>query len=218
LNLAFTKVISPIDGVAGIANAHVGDLVGPQNPNAMVVVSTVNPILGQFAPSEQEYLTVVMRPGISAAETNAEMSRLSFQLILASGEVYPYKGRLSAVNRDVNLQTGSINLQVQFPNPGNVLRPGGFGSVRTVVSVRRGALVVPQLAVTDIQGAYLAAVVDSDNRVTIRTIQAGPRVGAMWIIDSGLKPGEHVVAEGIQKVKDGDLVNPKPYVPRSGKA
>jgi membrane fusion protein (multidrug efflux system) len=217
LNLGFTKIVSPIDGVAGIANVHVGDLVGPQSPNPLVTVSTVDPILGQFAPSEQEYLSAMRRPGISAAQTDAQADRLSFDLVLANGAVYPHKGRLVAIGRDVDVQTGAINLQAQFPNPGNVLRPGGFGSVRTVVRVQRGAALVPQRAVTNMQGAYLVAVVGSDNKVSIRTVKPGPRTGSMWVIDEGLKPGEQVVAEGVQKVKNGTLVNPKPYVNASGK-
>jgi membrane fusion protein (multidrug efflux system) len=215
LNLGFTKVVSPIDGVAGIANAHVGDLVGPQSPNPLVTVSTVDPILGQFAPSEQEYLSAVTRPGISSAQTQAEADRLSFDLVLASGAVYPHKGRLVAINREVDLQTGAINLQAQFPNPGNVLRPGGFGSVRTVVRIQRGASLLPQRAVTDMQGTYLVAVVGSDNKINIRTVKPGPRTGSMWIIEAGVKPGERVVAEGVQKVKNGSVVNPKPYLNRT---
>jgi RND family efflux transporter MFP subunit len=218
LNLNFTQIVSPIAGVAGIANAHVGDLVGPQSPNPLVTVSTVDPILGQFAPSEQEYLSAMTRPGISSAQSDAEVNRLSFDLVLANGAVYPLKGRLVAINREVDVQTGAINLQAQFPNPGNVLRPGGFGSVRTVVRIQRDAAVVPQRAVTDMQGAYLVAVVGSDNKVAIRTVKPGPRTGDMWVIDEGVKPGERVVAEGVQKVKNGSVVNPKPYLIRSGKA
>jgi membrane fusion protein, multidrug efflux system len=217
LNLGFTKIVSPIDGVAGIANANVGDLVGPQSPNPLVIVSTVDPILGQFAPSEREYLTAVNRPGLSPAQAAKAVDRLSFDLVLANGSVYPHKGRLWAVARQVDVQTGAINLQAQFPNPGNVLRPGGFGSVRTVVSVQHDASLVPQRAVTDVQGTYMVAVVGSDNKVTIRTVKPGPRTGSMWVIEDGVKPGERVVAEGVQKVKDGTLVNPKPYTSDTGK-
>ena len=126
--------------------------------------------------------------------------------MLANGSVYPRKGRLWAVARQVDVQTGAINLQVQFPNPGNVLRPGGFGSVRTVVSVQHDASLVPQRAVTDVQGTYMVAVVGSDNKVTVRIVKPGPRTGSMWVIEDGVKPGERVVAEGVQKVKDGTLV------------
>jgi RND family efflux transporter MFP subunit len=217
LNLGFTRIVSPIDGVAGIANAHVGDLVGPQNPNALVTVSTVDPILGQFAPSEHEYLATMTRPGISAAESDAQVGRLSFDLVLADGSVYPRKGRIVAIDRQVDVQTGTINLQAQFPNPGSVLRPGGFGSIRTVVSVQHGASLVPQRAVTDVQGTYLVAVVGSDNKVSIRTVKTGPRSGDMWVIDEGVKPGERVVAEGVQKVTNGSIVKPKPYSNPAGK-
>ncbi len=216
LNLGFTRIVSPIDGVAGIANANVGDLVGPQSPNPLAIVSTVDPILGQFAPSEREYLTAMSRPGLSAAQTAAAVNRLSFDLVLANGSVFPHKGRLWAVARQVDVQTGAINLQARFPNPGNVLRPGGFGSVRAVVSVQHDASLLPQRAVTDIQGVYMVAVVGNDDKVSIRTVKPGPRTGSMWVIQEGVKPGERVVAEGVQKVKNGTLVNPRPYLNGSG--
>jgi membrane fusion protein (multidrug efflux system) len=211
LNLGFTRVVSPITGVAGIANAQLGDLVGPQSPNALTTVSTADPILAQFAASEQEYLRAVKYGGGDSAGAQAALSHLVFDLVLADGSVYPQKGHLHSVDREVDVRTGSINVQIAFPNPGNVLRPGGYGTVRSVVNVQKGALTVPQRAVTELQGRYLAAVVSNDNRVSLRPVKPGERYGPSWVIDSGLNAGERVVAEGTQKVRDGQQVTQKPY-------
>jgi len=207
LNLGFTTITSPVDGVAAIATAQVGDLVGPQT-STLTTVSTVNPILANFTPSEQEYLNAMRVTGGSEAEIQR---RLVFELTLADGSTYPHKGRLYAVNRQVDVRTGAVLLQASFPNPGNVLRPGGFGRVSTVAGIQRGALLVPQRAVSELQGGYLVAVVGSDNKVSIRPVKTGPRVGTMWVITEGLKPGERVVAEGTQRVREGAQVNPKPF-------
>ncbi len=211
LNLGFTTIVSPIDGVTAIATAQVGDLVGPQSP-ALTTVSTVNPILVEFTPSEQEYLNAMRITGGSG-----EMIRrlLVFELTLADGSTYPHKGRFYSVDRQVDVRTGAVLVQTEFPNPGNVLRPGGFGRVSTVVNIERGALSVPERAVNELQGGYLVAVVGSDNKVAIRPVKPGPRVGGMWIVAEGLKPGERVVAEGTQKVREGLVVNPKPFQKRS---
>src|SRR4029077_6715711 len=211
LNLGFTKIVSLIDGVAGIANAQVGDLVGPQALTPLVTVSTTNPILAQFAPSEQEYLSVMRRPGTSTAEDEAALRGLRFELVLANGAVYPHTGNLYAVNREVQVRTGAITIQVQFANPNNVLRPGGFGSIRSVVRVQHDALLVPQRALSELQGSFLVAVVDKDNKVILRPVKAGEKVGSMWVVEDGLKPGERVVADGVQKLREGMEVNPKPY-------
>ena len=210
LNLGFTKVSSLIDGVAGIATAQVGNFVGPQSPNALTVVSTVDPILAQFAPSEQEYLraAAATRGSIDATEL---LRRLSFDLILADGSLYGQKGRLQFVDREVDARTGSITIQVAFPNAGRVLRPGGYGSVRTVTRVQKDALAVPQRSITELQGRDMVAVVGSDGKVAIREVKTGVRVGSLWVVESGLKAGEQVVAEGTQKVREGMQVNPKPY-------
>ena len=214
LNLGFTRIVSLIDGVAGIANAQVGDLVGPQALTPLVTVSTMNPILAQFAPSEQEYLSVMRRPGTSTAEDEAALRRLRFELVLANGAVYPQTGKLHAVNRDVQVRTGAITIQVQFANPNNVLRPGGFGSIRSVVRVQHHALLVPQRALSELQGSFLVAVVDKDNKVILRPVKAGEKVGSMWVVEDGLKPGELVVSDGVQKLREGMQVNPKPYQAR----
>jgi RND family efflux transporter MFP subunit len=213
LNLGFTSIVSPVDGVAGINNAQIGDLVGPQS-GALTTVSTVNPILVVFTPSEQEYLAAVHAIGGNETHASEELAkRLEFTLTLTNGQVYPHKGRMYSVDRQVNVQTGAITVQTQFPNPGNVLRPGGFGRLNTTTRVQQGALLVPQRAVSDLQGAYLVAVVGADNKIAIRPVKPGARIGSMWVIDEGLKPGERIVAEGMQKVKEGQVVNAKPYNP-----
>ena len=213
LNLGYATIVSPLNGVAGISSAQVGDFVGPNSTNALTAVSTVNPILATITPSEQDYLkmmSAVARTGRSETEI---LNSFVWQLQLNDGSTYPQKGKFYALDRQVNIQTGAITVQIEFSNPGNVLRPGGFGNLRSVVRVDRDAVLVPQRAVTDIQGKYLVAIVGSDNKVNIRPVEVGDRFGSMWIISAGLKKGDHVVAEGTQKVREGLLVNPKPFQP-----
>jgi membrane fusion protein (multidrug efflux system) len=217
LNLGFTKVTSLIDGVAGIANAQVGDLVGPQSPTPLTTISTVDPILAQFAPSEQEYLRATSATGSSAAAESA-IRGLSFDLVLADGSRYPQKGSLQNVDREVDVRTGAINVQVAFPNPGRVLRPGGYGNVQAVVRVQKGALAVPQRAITELQGRNMVAVVGSDGKVAIRQVKTGEKVGPLWVVEDGLKPGEQVVAEGTQKVREGMQVTAKPFREKAERA
>jgi membrane fusion protein (multidrug efflux system) len=207
LNLSFTRITSPVVGVAGIASAQVGDLVGAQS-GALTTVSTVDPILVDFNVSEQEYLRA-MDPGIQK-DPNF-LNRLEFELTLATGSTYPYKGRLYAVDRDVDVRTGAILIESTFPNPGGLLRPGGFGRVSTVVGIQRGALLVPQRAVNEMQGGFLVAVVGEGNKASIRPVKVGDKAGTMWIITDGLRAGERVVAEGGQKIRDGIVVNPEPF-------
>jgi membrane fusion protein (multidrug efflux system) len=210
LNLGFTSIVSPIDGVTAISTAQVGDLVGPQSP-ALTTVSTINPILVNFTPSEQEYLNAMR---LSGGRFEEVQRRLDFELTLSDGSIYPYKGRLYAVNREVDVRTGAVLVQAQFSNPGNVLRPGGFGRISAVTTIQKDALLVPARAVSELQGGYLIAVVGDDNKVSLRPVKVGGRAGTMWIIDDGLKLGERVVAEGTQKVRDGLVVNPKPFQER----
>jgi membrane fusion protein (multidrug efflux system) len=211
LNLGYATIVAPIDGVAGISNAQVGDFVGPNSVNALTTISSVDPILANITPSEDDYLKTV-QVAASLGKTDTEILRnLIWELELTDGTTYPKKGRFHALDRQVNVQTGTILLQIEFPNPGNYLRPGGFGNVRSVVKLEKGALLVPQRAVDDVQGKYLIAVVGADNKVDIRPVVAGNRYGTMWVITSGLKPGDRVVAEGTQKVQQGITVNPKPY-------
>ena len=211
LNLGYARVVSPIDGVAGISNAQVGDFVGPQSVNALTTVSTVNPILANITPSEVDYLKAMSAAQKAGMSDTQVLSKLVWELELTDGSIYPEKGRFYALDRQINIQTGAILLQIEFPNPGRVLLPGGFGNIRCVVRLEKGALLVPQRAVTDVQGKYLVAVVGADNKVSIRPVGAGEKVGTMWVITEGLHPGDRVVAEGTQKVQEGLLVNPKPF-------
>ena len=208
LNLGFTKVVSLIDGIAGIAQAQIGDLVGPTS--LLTTVSTVDPIKVYFPVSERGYLDYV-KENPDAAKRAAQERQLGLQLILADGALYPHKGTFSMADREVDVKTGTLRLQGLFPNPGNILRPGQFARVRAITTTRKGALLVPQRAVTELQGSYQVATVGNDNEVSIRPVKVGERVGTEWIIEEGLKPGEKVVAEGTQRVKAGMTVDPKPF-------
>jgi len=213
LDLEFTRITSPIDGIAGIAKAQLGNLVGPGSTEELTTVSTVDPIKVYFQVSEQQLLKT--RGGMEKSEAHAR--EIPLQLILSDGSVYPYQGEFSLADRQVDVTTGTIKVAALFPNPGNWLRPGQFARVRAQMEVKKGALLVPQRAVTEMQGRYLVAVVGQDNKVSIRPVKAGHRIGADLITDEGLKPGERIVAEGIQKVREGLTVNPKPFVVESEK-
>ena len=208
LNLGFTTIQSPIAGIAGIATAQVGDLVGP-NSGTLTTVSTLDPIKVYYTASEQEYLTSVRHHPTATARA-AVQTQAALELLLADGTTYPQKGTFFVADREVNVQTGAIRLAGLFPNPGNVLRPGQYGRVRAVTSQREGALLVPQRAVTELQGRYQVAVVDSENTINFRTVKVGERVGPLWIIEEGVHPGERVVVEGLQKVRPGMPVYPRP--------
>ncbi len=211
LNLGFTRIVSPIDGVAGLATAQVGDLVSPSGPS-LTTVSTVDPIKSYFTVSEQQYLRYV-RTNPDPQQRQAHERDLELQLILADGSVYPHQGRFYVADREVSVQTGSIRLAGLFPNPGNILRPGQYGRVRAVTDTMNGALLIPQRAVTELQGSYQVAVVDKDNKIQIRTVQVGPRSGTNWIIEGGVNAGERVVVEGTQRVRPDAMVDPVPLVP-----
>jgi len=195
LNLSFTRVTSLIDGIAGIAEAQVGDLVGPDS-DPLTTVSTLDPIKVYFTVSEQEYLTGTRGKG------------LKLDLVLADGTTYPHKGRFFVVDREVDPRSGTIRMAGLFPNPGNNLRPGLYAKVRAVTSTKRAALLVPQRAVMELQGSYQVAVVGPDNKVSIRRVKVGPRVDSLWVIEEGLQPDERVVVEGIQKVRPDAVVSP----------
>jgi RND family efflux transporter MFP subunit len=207
LNLGFTRVLSLIDGVAGIAQGQIGDLVTPST--LLTTVSTVDPIKIYFPVSERGYLDYI-KENPDAAKRATQESKIELELVLADGSVYPRKGQFSLADRQVDVKTGTLRLQGLFPNPGNILRPGGFARVRAITTTKKGALLVPQKAVSELQGNYQVAVVGSDNKVQIRPVKVGERAGTDWIIEQGLKPGERVVAEGVQKVRGGMTVNPKP--------
>ena len=216
INLDFTRLIAPIDGIAGQAQLQVGALVNPSS-GPVTSVSTVDPIKVYFTVSESEYLDWNKRFPTETSRQAADKS-LRLQLILADGSTYSHEGSFYFADRQVNVGTGSIRIAGLFPNPGNILRPGGYGRIRTAVRVQKDALLVPQRAVSELQGAYQVAVVDGENKGSIRTVKVGDRVGSLWIIADGLRPGERVVAEGVQKVRPGAQVNPKPYVPDSATA
>jgi membrane fusion protein (multidrug efflux system) len=205
INLSFTKITSPINGIAGIATAQIGDLVGPSTNSVLTTVSTLNPIKVYVPVSEQAYLEHV------AAEKRHEITpqEFVFTMFLATGEQYPYKGKFSFLDRSVNVRTGTITVAALFPNPGNVLRPGQFARVKVLTTILKGALLVPQKSVAELQGAYQVAVVSPANVVEIRPVKVGERYGTWWVISQGLKPGERVAAQGVQKVKQGEKVTPK---------
>ncbi|MEX5214765.1 MAG: efflux RND transporter periplasmic adaptor subunit [Nitrospiraceae bacterium] len=208
LNLGYTKIEAPIDGIIGIAKAQIGDLVGPST-GALASLSTVDPIRVYFPVSEQEYLRGAER--VQARYEHADEQRDDqLELILADGSVYPHKGNFLLADRQVDVKTGTIRVAAVFPNPGNLLRPGLFARVRAITKTKAGALLVPQRAVAELQGQYQIAVVDAEKKVEVRPVKVGERVGGRWVIDHGLKPGEQVVVEGFQKIKAGMTVNPKP--------
>jgi len=209
LNLSFTRLTSPIDGLAGMAQQQVGALVSPAG-GPVTTVSTVDPIKVYFTASEQEYLDFHHRYPTPAA-LDAARKGLVLELILADGSIYPYRGSFYFSDREISQGTGTIRVAGQFPNPGNLLRPGAYGRVRTSLRTKDGALLIPQRAVTELQGTFQVAVVDNQNKISIRNVKTSDRVGNDWIIDQGLNPGDRVVAEGVQKVRPGMVVTPKPY-------
>ena len=207
LNLDWTRIYSPIDGIAGIAPVQVGDLVTPST--VLTIVSQVDPMKVTFPITERQYLHFA-----DQIKEHQEKGRApdepELQLILADGSTYPRPGRLYVTNRQVDQQTGTILVEALFPNPDAILRPGLYAKVRASAETVRGALLVPAQAVQEIQGAYQVAVVGPDDKVALRTVKAGEQVDGLWVITEGLKPGERVVTEGLQKVKDGIVVRPKP--------
>jgi membrane fusion protein (multidrug efflux system) len=207
LNLGFTKVTSPIDGIAGIAKAQLGDLLSPSAQNELTTVSAVDPIKAYINISEREYLA------FEKLSSTAKAEHMPLELILVDGSVYPHTGRFSLLNRQVDATTGTFQVGALFPNHDRRLRPGQSAKVRATTTVLKGALLVPQRAVTEIQGKYLIAVVGEGNKIDFRQVTPGERVGSDWIISSGLKPGETVVVEGTQKVRPGSVVHPKPLAP-----
>jgi membrane fusion protein (multidrug efflux system) len=205
LDLEWTKVTSLVDGVAGIAEVQIGNLVGPNSH--LTSVSQVNPIKVYFPVSEQEYLRATR---LSASGEPMNLFDSSPELILADGTAYPHKGRILWTDRQVESSTGTLRLVAAFPNPGNKLRPGQYGRVRIQTSIKKQALLVPQSAVKEIQGGYQVAVVGADNKASMRPVRAGEKFGTLWVIESGLQPGDQVVVEGLEKVKDATPVVPKP--------
>lgn len=209
LNLGFTKVRSLISGIVGIAQVQVGNLVTPST--VLTGVSQVNPIKVYFPISSDEYLRISGKSASGTVNLLSNDSRFPLELLLSDGTTYPHSGKVLFADREVDPQTGTIRIAAAFPNPGNILRPGQYGRVRAVTEVRKGALVVPQRAVTELQGSYQVAVVQSDDKVAIRSVEVGQRIDSMWVINKGLNAGDQVVAEGTSKVKDGTVVKPVPF-------
>jgi len=209
LNLDFTRIISPIDGIAGIAQAQVGNLISTTSA-PLTTVSTVDPIKVYFTLSEQQYLNFTKR-NLIEARRGASVVQIELELILSDGSTYPEKGKFFFADRQVDQKTGAIRMAGIFPNPGNVLRPGQFGRVRAVTATKTDALLVPQRAVSELQGSYQVAVVGGDNKIEMRSVKVGDRSGSLWVIEDGLKAGETVVMTGTQKIKSGAVVQPKPY-------
>ena len=211
LNLGYTRITAPISGVAAIATAQVGDLVGP-NTGPLTTVSQLDPIKAIVTAGEGPFTDFVSRHP-DPDERQRYVNSLEFDLILGNGNVYPQKGKFYALDRNLDPKTGAIRYEVTFPNPGNILRPGQFGKVRFVADMKKGALVVPQEAVNELQGNFQVAVVDQNNKVSIRPVKMGERIGAMWEVTEGLKPGDKVVVQGLQKAREGSTVTAKDWTP-----
>jgi membrane fusion protein, multidrug efflux system len=203
VDLDFTKITSPVSGIAGIAKAQLGNLVGTGSVEELTTVSMVDPIKVYVSMSEQEYLEYVQSSGRGR--------KLPLQMHFTDGRIHPYKGSFAFADRQVDVKTGTIKVAALFPNPGNVVRPGQFARVIAETNTKKGALLVPQRAVTELQGGYQVAVVGPDNKVNIRPVTVSERVDSFWIIEKGVKQGERVVAEGVQKVKEGSVVTTKPF-------
>ena len=202
VDLGFTRIVSPIDGIAGIAKAQLGNLVGPGSIEELTTVSTVNPLKVYIPMNEREYLTYV---------NEGRGRTIPLELILADGSVYPHKGAFAFADRQVDVGTGTIKVAALFPNPGNLLRPGQFARVRARTAVKQAALLVPQRAIVELQGGYQAAVVGADRKVSFRPVKPAERVDNLWVVDEGLKPGDQVIAEGLQKVREGTVVTTRPF-------
>jgi RND family efflux transporter MFP subunit len=213
INLGYTKITAPIDGVSGFANNEVGDLVGPTT-GPLTTVSQLDPIKAVVTAGEGPWTDFVSRHP-DPDERQRYVKSLEFELILSNGEVYPHKGKFYALDRSLDPKTGSIRYEVTFPNPENILRPGQFGKVHFVADMKKGAMVIPQEAVSELQGNYQVAVVDENNKVSIRPVKMGERIGAMWEVTEGLKPGDKVVVEGVQKAREGAQVTVKEWTPPS---
>ena len=209
LNLEFTKVRSLVNGVAGLAKGQIGDLVGPTT--ILTTVSQVEPIKAYFAISEQEYMKFAERISAVSEGKRRMGEQKSLELILSDGTVYPHKGWVVLTDRQVDVKTGTIRVAGAFDNPRGILRPGMFGRIRAVTGINKAALLVPQRSVVEAQGSYSVVVVGPNNQASIRPVKTGDRVGQMWVITEGLKPGEQVIAEGMQKAKEGSTVRPKQF-------
>jgi RND family efflux transporter MFP subunit len=211
LNLGFTKITSPIDGIASIAKGQIGDLVGPATVE-LTTVSTIDPIKAYYNVTEQAYINFA-KLFSKENDRQTRLKQLEIRLILADGTVYPKAGQIYAPDRAIGATTGALRLEALFPNPDSTLRPGQFVRVQVKFDTKRGALLVPQRAVSELQGTYQVAIVDAANKIHIQPVRVGERSGSLWIIDQGLEAGQRIVVEGLQKIRDGVLVNPTNSVP-----
>jgi len=213
IDLGYATITAPVDGLVGTTKVKAGNLVGRGESTLLTTISVINPIFFRAGLAEAEYLRVVRRA--QEQGTTGIGKRIPIQLILADGTVHPEPGRLDTAERNIDPTTGTLALQFTFPNPQLVLRPGQYGRARFDIDVRKGALLVPQRAVQELQNLYSLAVVGSDNKVTFRNVKVGPRVDSLWVIEEGLKPGEKVVVEGLQRVREGAVVAPKAAPPQA---
>jgi len=211
VNLDFTSIRSPIEGIASIARSQIGDLVGPAT-GELTTVSTVDPIKAYYNVTEQAYINFA-KQYTTEDDRYSRLRLLEIDLILTDGTVYPHKGKIFAADRQIGQTTGALRIEALFPNPGNSLRPGEFARVRVKLEVKPNAMLVPQRAVSELQGSYQVAVVDAENKIHIQPVRVGERSGSLWMIEEGLHPGERVVVEGIQKIREGMVVTTKPFVP-----
>jgi len=208
LNIDFTRITSPIDGVAGIAMGQIGDLVG-QSGSILTTISTLDPIKVYFQANEQSFLTFWRRFASSSGKSGGD---LALELILSNGEVYPAKGKFFLADRQVNPNTGTLQIAGIFPNPDLILRPGQYARIRVQTQTKTNTLQVPQRAVTQLQGSYQVILVDNENKAHIRSVKVGEQIGSQWLVENGLKAGDRVVVEGLQKAKEGTVVNPTPFL------
>ena len=207
LDLSYTRILAPVDGLAGTTKVKPGSLVGRGDATLLTTVSQLNPIVLTVAATEADYLRVAKR---DPSRTGEEPRAANIEMTLADGSIYPQKGTVTTVERAINASTGTLSMQINFPNPDNIMRPGQYGRARILLEMRKGALLVPQRAVQALQSLYSVAVVGGDNKVSFRNVKVGPKVDTLWVIEDGLKPGEQVVAEGLQALTDGITVRTKP--------
>jgi membrane fusion protein (multidrug efflux system) len=209
IDLGYTTITSPIDGLIGTTQVKTGNLVGRGDNTLLVTISQIDPILFRAGMAEAEYLRVARRVQDETAK-GTRAAPIPIQLILADGTIHPQEGRVDAIERNIDPTTGTLAIQIKFPNPQRLVRPGQYGRVKFDIEVKKGAILVPQRAVQELQGLYSVAVVGADNKVSFRNVKVGPRDGSLWVIEEGLKPGERVIVAGVQKVREGAVVAPKP--------
>ncbi len=209
IDLGYTTIIAPIAGLVGTTKVKAGNLVGRGENTLLVTISVVDPIFFRAGLAEAEYMKLTRR--MKEREAAGEIrEKTPIELILADGTTHPHKGYLDVIERNIDPTTGTLAMQVKFPNPEMLVRPGQYGRARFESDVKKGALLVPQRAVQELQSIYSVAVVGTDNKVSFRNVKVGPKDGSLWVIDEGLNPGDRVVVEGLQKVREGTVVSPKP--------